>query len=37
MRIPDTAVLVSAVYAPDEYGVRRSIETEKPYTDIMIL
>ena len=29
MRIPDTAVLVSAVYAPDEYGVRRPIETEK--------
>ncbi len=29
MRIPDTAVLISASFAPDEYGVRRKTETGK--------
>lgn len=29
MRIPDIAVLVSATYALDSYGVRRKTETQK--------
>jgi hypothetical protein len=30
MRIPETAVLVSATYALDDHGVRRKTEQQKP-------